>query len=60
MQQAWLAYASAYLEALYPASNKQVEYGSMYPMESALAHSALVQRHTADLQGLLTNLMRAK
>jgi uncharacterized protein YecT (DUF1311 family) len=60
MQQAWLAYASAYLEALYPASNKQVEYGSIYPMEFALARSALVQRHTADLNGLLHSLHSVK
>lgn len=60
MQQAWLAYAGAYLNAMYPASNKQAEYGSIYPMEAALARSALVQRHTVDLQGLLTTLKRYK
>jgi uncharacterized protein YecT (DUF1311 family) len=60
MQQAWLAYVSSYLEALYPAPNKQVEYGSIYPMEFALARSVLVQRHTADLQGLLDSLTGSK
>jgi uncharacterized protein YecT (DUF1311 family) len=58
MQQAWLAYAAAYLDGLYPASNKQAEYGSMYPMEFALARSALVQRHTAELQNLLGHLQK--
>ena len=53
MQSDWLAYAAAYLDALYPAANKQAEYGSIYPMEAALARSALVARHTLDLQALL-------
>jgi uncharacterized protein YecT (DUF1311 family) len=57
-QNAWLAYVAAYLDALYPASNKPVEYGSIYPMEFALARSALVQRHIVDLQALLANLKR--
>jgi uncharacterized protein YecT (DUF1311 family) len=58
MQNDWLAYVTAYLDALYPAANKQLEYGSIYPMEFALARSALVQRHIVDLQGLLANLKR--
>lgn len=54
MQSAWLAYVTAYLDAMYPAANKQAQYGSIYPMAVDLARSALVQRHTLDLQGLLT------
>jgi uncharacterized protein YecT (DUF1311 family) len=56
MQQAWLAYVSSYLEALYPAPNKQAEYGSIYPTEFALARAALVERHVADLKAVLANL----
>ncbi len=58
MQRAWLAYVSTYLAALYPASNKQAEYGSIYVMNAALAQAALVQAHTRDLQELLANLQR--
>src|SRR5579864_210387 len=35
-QKAWTAYADAYIEALYPANDKQASYGSIYPMEVAL------------------------
>ena len=54
MQRAWMVYVYGYLAALYPLPDKQLEYGSMYPLEIALARSALVQRHILDLQGLLT------
>lgn len=60
MQQAWRAYAAAYLEALYPAADKQAEYGSIYPMEADLEEAALLQAHTKDLQGLLANIKRYK
>jgi uncharacterized protein YecT (DUF1311 family) len=60
MQGAWLGYVSTYLAALYPAANKQYEYGSIYMMNVALAQAALVQAHTRDLQELLANLKRYK
>jgi uncharacterized protein YecT (DUF1311 family) len=56
MQQAWLAYASAYLDALYPAANKQLEYGSIYPMEFALARASLTAQHVTDLKAILARL----
>jgi len=56
MQQRWFAYAAAYLEALYPAANKRFEYGSMYPMEFALARAELVAQHIMDLKAFLANL----
>jgi len=52
-QKAWLAYADAYMNAEWPAPNKQAEYGSIYPMASALARAALVERHIQDLSALL-------
>ena len=60
MQKAWLAYVAAYLGALYPAADKQAEYGSIYPMEADLDQAALVQAHTKNLQALLANLRRYK
>jgi uncharacterized protein YecT (DUF1311 family) len=35
VQKAWLVYRDAYIAAMYPAKNKQAEYGSVY--ESKLA-----------------------
>lgn len=58
MQQAWRAYVAAYLVALYPAADKQFEYGTIYPMEVDLNQAALVQAHTKDLQGILLSLTR--
>ena len=58
MQQAWRAYVAAYLVALYPAADKQAEYGTIYPMEVDLNQAALVQAHTRDLQGILLSLTR--
>lgn len=60
MQGAWLGYVSSYLAALYPADDKQAEYGSIYVMNAALAKAALVQQHTRDLQQLLANLKHYK
>ena len=53
-QKAWTAYTDAYIEARYPANDKQAEYGSIYPMEVALVRSGLVQAHIADLKGILS------
>jgi uncharacterized protein YecT (DUF1311 family) len=52
-EKAWTAYTDAYIEALYPATDKRLSYGSVYPMEVALARSELIQHHIADLKALL-------
>ena len=31
-QQAWIAFRDAHLQELYPAKDKQAEYGSIFPM----------------------------
>lgn len=56
MQNDWLTYVSAYLNALYPAANKQAEYGSIYPMDVDLARAELVAQHVIDLRAFLANL----
>jgi uncharacterized protein YecT (DUF1311 family) len=56
MQNDWLTYVSAYLNALYPAANKQAEYGSIYPMEVDLARAELVAQHVIDLKAFIANL----
>lgn len=52
-QLAWLVFRDAYLEAMYPASDKQAEYGSMYPLELALLRAKLTRQQIAALKDLL-------
>jgi uncharacterized protein YecT (DUF1311 family) len=56
MQNAWQVYVTAYLDALYPAADKQAEYGSIYPMEADLNKAALTQAHTQDLREIVSRL----
>ena len=41
------------MEAMYPAKNKQAEYGSIYPMEADLLRAKLTQRQVTALKELL-------
>jgi uncharacterized protein YecT (DUF1311 family) len=50
---AWIAYRDAYMDAMYPAKNKQAEYGSIYPMEADLLRAKLTQRQVTALKELL-------
>ncbi|HEU5415041.1 MAG TPA: lysozyme inhibitor LprI family protein [Candidatus Angelobacter sp.] len=52
-ERAWIAYRDAYMEAMYPAKNKQAEYGSIYPMEADLLRAKLTQRQVIALKELL-------
>jgi len=52
-EKAWLTYRDAYVEAMYPAKDKQAEYGSNYPMEVALLTAKLNGRQTLALKELL-------
>jgi len=52
-EQAWVAYRDAYMDAMYPATDKQGEYGSIYPMEANLLHAKLAAQHLLDLKQLL-------
>ena len=51
---AWIKYRDAYMEALYPAEDKQLAYGSIYPMEYAEFRTALTREHTKALRDLIT------
>jgi uncharacterized protein YecT (DUF1311 family) len=55
VQRAWLLYRDAYLAAMYPAKDKQAEYGSIYPMEAALVRAELTQRQIEELADLATH-----
>jgi uncharacterized protein YecT (DUF1311 family) len=51
-EKAWIAYRDAYMDAMYPAKNKQAEYGSIYPMEANLLYAKLTQRQITALKEL--------
>jgi len=52
----WVAYRDAYIEAMYPAEDKQTAYGTMYPMEVNLLTAKLSRQHTSALKELLRQL----
>jgi uncharacterized protein YecT (DUF1311 family) len=52
-QRAWLAFKDARLQELYPATDKQAEYGSMYPMCYAQVATAMTKERTAQLRRML-------
>ena len=50
---AWIAYRDAYLEAMYPAKDKQAAYGSIFRMEIGLLRAKLARRQIQALRELL-------
>ena len=52
-QRAWLAFRDAQLQALYPAEDKQREYGSIYPMCYAIVATAMTKERIAQLRKML-------
>jgi len=52
-ERAWVAYRDAYIDAMYPANDKQAEYGSVYPMEVDLLRAKLTGQQVAALRALL-------
>jgi len=49
-QRAWVAYRSAQIEALYPASDKRTAYGTIYPMCRCLALAKLTTSRVEELR----------
>ncbi len=52
-QRAWVAFRDAYIEAMFPADDKQAEYGSMYQMEVDQALATLTRRQIDALKDLI-------
>ena len=52
-QIAWLAFRDAQLDAIYPAVDKQYEYGSVYPMCNCSENAALIIQRIEQLSGWL-------
>jgi len=50
---AWITYRDAYLEAMYPAKDKQAAYGSIFPMEIGLLRAKLTREQIRALSELL-------
>ena len=52
-QKAWVAFRDAQIAALYPAEDKQKEYGTVFPMCANLALADLTRQRTKMLKGML-------
>ena len=52
-EKAWTAYRDAYIEAMYPAKDKQAEYGSIFPMEVDLLGAKLTRQQISALRDIL-------
>lgn len=52
-ERAWITYRDAYMQAMYPAKDKQSEYGSIYPMEADVLKAELTRQHVAALEEML-------
>ncbi len=52
-ERAWITYRDTYMEAMYPAKDKQAEYGSVYPMEADLLKAKLTRQQVAALEEML-------
>jgi uncharacterized protein YecT (DUF1311 family) len=54
-EKAWISYRDAYVEATYPEPNKQMAYGTMFPMQCDLLIADLTEEHVLALKNLLKN-----
>ena len=52
-QRAWIAFRDAHLRELFPAEDKQREYGSMYPRCYAQVATAMTKERTAQLRRMM-------
>jgi uncharacterized protein YecT (DUF1311 family) len=58
-ERAWITYRDAYMDAMYPAENKQVEYGSIYPLEANLLRAELTRQQVVAMKDLLKRYNRS-
>ena len=52
-RKAWRMYRATYIEAMYPAKDKQAEYGSIFPMEVDLLVAKLSRQEIEALKAIL-------
>lgn len=56
-QKSWLAFRDAHMEALYPRTNRQAEYGTVYPMCHCIQLQGLTEERTKQLKVWLVGIM---
>ena len=54
-QRAWIAFRDAQLDALFPAEDKQAEYGTISPMCYSQAATTMTKERTAQLREMLNS-----
>lgn len=52
-ERTWIIYRDTYIEAMFPAEDKQAEYGSLYPTEASLLRAKLTRRQIEAVSELL-------
>jgi uncharacterized protein YecT (DUF1311 family) len=52
-QKAWETYRDSYIDAMYPAKDKQSEYGTLFPVEVDLLSAELNRQQIRALQRIL-------
>jgi len=52
-EKVWIDYRDAYMNAMYPAKDKQAAYGSIFPTDANLVHAKLTRQQTDALRELL-------
>ena len=57
---AWITYRDAYIEAMYPETDKQATYGSVFPMNVDLLRAKLTRQQITALSDLLTHYQRSR
>ena len=59
-ERAWVAYRDDFVNATYPATDKQAAYGSIYPMEVDLLRAKLARCQISALTDLLGSYTRSR
>jgi uncharacterized protein YecT (DUF1311 family) len=52
-ERAWVVYRDAYIAAMYPAADKQAEYGSVFPTEVSNLRALLTHRQIVALREMI-------
>lgn len=53
-ERAWIAYRDGYMDAMYPAKDKQQSYGSIFPMEADLLRAHLSREQTKAIADIVS------
>ncbi len=52
-ERAWVQFRDAYIAAMFPTEDKQLSYGTMYPMEVDLDIASLTREQTVRIKNLI-------